>query len=199
MMGFTYDTKNSNIYKAYTTAKSTFNDIANNSKKYGYNKYQSDVDSLYDAVMNYGDFSYDMEKDQLFQMYKQQYQSQGNTAMRNQMGISTAKSGGYNSSVAQTSAQSVYQNYMDALSEKAADTYQNAYDMWNTEYNNKLNQYNSAVSANEASNSNYWNLYNAAQTQKNTAYDAYQDDKNFKYTKWNDNRNYNLAKKQYTG
>ena len=56
-------------------------------------KLQTTVDDLFNQIMNYGDFSYDQEKDQLFQIYKQQYLSAGAGAMKNQLAAASANTG----------------------------------------------------------------------------------------------------------
>lgn len=184
-MSFTYS--DTGFKTAFDNAWSSYEDIYKNPSAYGYNQYKSTVDDLFDQVMNHGDFSYDMEKDQLFQMYKQQYDRKGQRAMKNQMGISAANSGGYNSSVAQTSAQNVYQTYMDELSQKASETYQNAYDMFNQDFNNLMNKYNMASDMNNAGNKAYNDQLTQKSTMAQNAYNAYQDDKNMQYNQYSDN------------
>ncbi len=195
--------ENGTLGKNYKTALSAYNSMYNNPARYGYDKYaktwkdsngqkQSGVNELFEQVMNYGDFSYDMNKDALFNMYKQQYNNNGKRAMQNQMGIAAANSGGYNSSYAQTSAQDTYQTYMDELSQKAVDTYQNAYSQWNTKFDQLQNRYNTLNTMNQQANEKYNTDLSNAQSRLDTAYNAYRDDKNFQYSKYNDNRNYQL-------
>lgn len=192
---------NRGVAIAYSNALKEKNDMWNNPSKYGYDKYknswidangqkQAGVDELFAQVMNYGDFSYDMNKDALFQMYKQQYTTQGNRAMQNQMGIAAANSGGYNSSYAQTSAQDTFQTYMNDLSQKAVDTYQSAYSRWNDKYEQLKNRYSMVNTMNQQANEKYYTDLSNAQNRENSAYQAYNDDKNFDYQKYNDNRNY---------
>lgn len=190
---------NKGLYKNYTKANKTYLDYANNPEKYGYNKYSSQIEELFNQIMNAPEFSYDMNKDQLFQMYKQQYTNQGNAAMKNQMGISAANSGGYNSSAAQTSAQNTYQTYMDALSEKAADTYQNAYSMYNTKQEKKNTQLNDLIALNNSGNDAYWAQRNATLEDRNSAYDTYWNDRTAQYNQYADGRNYKLQRKKYNG
>lgn len=190
----TYEDKpfsySSSLDKQWQNAAKQYDNIYNNPSKYGYDAYKSDVNALFNSVMNQEEFSYDPQKDALFQMYKQQYNAQGNRGMKNQMGVAAARSGGYNSSAAQTSAQSVYQGYMDALNEKASETYQNALDFYNNQQQNLLNRYNTALSMNNASNDAYNQRLQAAQQRASQLYGAFTDDRNYAYNKWNDNRQY---------
>lgn len=184
---FTYT---GNLDAEYNSAYSDYNDFYNNPQANGYNAYINDVNSLFDQVMNQQKFSYDPQKDALFQMYKKQYEAQGNRAMQNQMGVATANSGGYNSSVAQTSAQNIFQGYMDQLSEKASQTYQNALDMYKYKQQNLLDRYNIAKNMNDSGNDAYWKQLDAKQQKANNAYTAWQNDKTFQYNQYSDNRNY---------
>lgn len=197
---YTYN-ENSTFAKEYKNALNSYNDLYNHAEKYGYNKYtdswkdadgnrQIGVNELFEQVMNYGDFSYDMNKDKLFQMYKQQYNHNGKRAMENQMGIAAANSGGYNSSYAQTSSQDTYQQYMDQLSQKAVDTYQNAYSQWNNKFSQLQNRYNTLNTMNQQANEKYYTDLNNASDRLNTAYNAYYNDKTFDYNKYSDYRDY---------
>lgn len=154
------------------------------------NSFATEIDSLFDQIMNYGDFSYDMEKDQLFQMYKQQYQGKGNQAMKNQLGVATASTGGYNSSFAQTSAQQAYQSSMDELNQKAADTYGLAMQKWQNEFDDLQNRYGTLMQAQQAEENSYYNRLNAAQQEFNTYNNLYNDDYNNQWSQYADNRNF---------
>lgn len=182
--------------KAYKTAMNDYNEWADNPTKHGYNAYITDVNDLFSQVMSQKQFSYDPQQDALFQMYKKQYETQGNRAMQNQMGVAAAMSGGYNSSVAQTSAQQQYQNSMDELSQKAAETYQSALDMYKYQQQNLLDRYNVARDMNNAGNEAYWQQLGVKQNRANNAYNAYNDDRNFQYNQFSDNRNYWSSQKQ---
>jgi len=178
------------LQSAYNGAYKDYNDWIENPNKYGYNKYQSDVDKLFNQVMSQEKFSYDPQQDKLFQMYKQQYQAQGQRAMQNQMGVAAARSGGYNSSAAQSAAQSTYQGYMDALSEKAAETYQNSLDMYKYNQQQLLNRYNTARDMNNAGNEAYWKQADAKAQKMNNTYSVFNDDRSYQWNKYSDNRNF---------
>ena len=132
-------------------------------------KLQTTVDDLFDQIMNYGDFSYDQEKDQLFQIYKQQYLSAGAGAMKNQLAAASANTGGYNNSYAQQSAQQAYNNTMSGLSDKAIELRANALTTWQNEYNQIQDRYNLVNNQKAAEESSYYNKLNAA----NNAYNVF--------------------------
>ncbi len=152
-------------------------------------KLQTTVDDLFDQIMNYGDFSYDQEKDQLFQIYKQQYLSAGAGAMKNQLAAASANTGGYNNSYAQQSAQQAYNNTMSGLSDKAIELRANALTNWQNEYNQIQDRYNLVNNQKAAEESSYYNNLNAANNAYNVLNTAYKDDYNNQYGLWSDNRN----------
>lgn len=152
-------------------------------------KLQTTVDDLFDQIMNYGDFSYDQEKDQLFQIYKQQYLSAGAGAMKNQLAAASANTGGYNNSYAQQSAQQAYNNTMNGLSDKAIELRANALTTWQNEYNQIQDRYNLVNNQKAAEESSYYNKLNAANNAYNVLNTAYKDDYNNQYGLWSDNRN----------
>nr|DAY76415.1 MAG TPA: hypothetical protein [Caudoviricetes sp.] len=152
-------------------------------------KLQTTVDDLFDQIMNYGDFSYDQEKDQLFQIYKQQYLSAGAGAMKNQLAAASANTGGYNNSYAQQSAQQAYNNTMNGLSDKAIELRANALTTWQNEYNQIQDRYNLVNNQKAAEESSYYNKLNAANNAYNVFNTAYKDDYNNQYGLWSDNRN----------
>nr|DAX92717.1 MAG TPA: hypothetical protein [Caudoviricetes sp.] len=184
------------LEKDYKASMKDYNDWADNPEKYGYNAYINDVNDLFEQIMSQEQFSYDPQKDALFQMYKKQYETQGNRAMQNQMGVASAYSGGYNSSVAQTSAQQQFQNSMDELSQKAAETYQNSLDMYKYQQQNLLDRYNVTRDMNNTGNDAYWKQLGVKQNKANNAYTAYTDDKTFQYNQYSDDRNYWSQQKQ---
>lgn len=152
-------------------------------------KLQTTVDDLFDQIMNCGDFSYDQEKDQLFQIYKQQYLSAGAGAMKNQLAAASANTGGYNNSYAQQSAQQAYNNTMSGLSDKAIELRANALTNWQNEYNQIQDRYNLVNNQKAAEESSYYNKLNAANNAYNVFNTAYKDDYNNQYGLWSDNRN----------
>ena len=152
-------------------------------------KLQTTVDDLFDQIMNYGDFSYDQEKDQLFQIYKQQYLSAGAGAMKNQLAAASANTGGYNNSYSQQSAQQAYNNTMSGLSDKAIELRANALTTWQNEYNQIQDRYNLVNNQKAAEESSYYNKLNAANNAYNVFNTAYKDDYNNQYGLWSDNRN----------
>lgn len=75
-------------------------------------------------------FSYDPEKDETYQQYKQQYERGAAKAMEDTMGQVMARTGGLASSFAQTAGQQSYAATMAQLADKVPELRQLAYQMY---------------------------------------------------------------------
>lgn len=108
-------------------------------------KYEDQISSILDNIMNRPAFSYtseDMVNDDLYKMYRDQYMRQGNLAMRDTMGNAAALTGGYGNTYASAAGQQAYDNYVSQLNNKALDFYDRAYQRWADEGQNLYNQMN---------------------------------------------------------
>lgn len=108
-------------------------------------KYEDQISSILDNIMNRPKFSYtseDMVNDDLYKMYRDQYMRQGNLAMRDTMGNAASLTGGYGNTYASTAGQQAYDNYVSMLNDKALDFYDRAYQRYNDEGQNLYNQMN---------------------------------------------------------
>lgn len=190
---FKYD-DTGGLKNSYESAKSDFDYWVSDEGKRaaGFDKYIDNVNDLYGKIMSQEKFSYDPTKDALFQMYKNQYNAQGTQAMKNAMGVGTARSGGYNSSAAQTAAQSTFLGYMDALNDKVADTYQNAMSRYQQNQQNLMNQYNMARDMNNAANDAYYSQLGLKQAALDNASGLYWNDYNRQYTGFTDQTDFNF-------
>lgn len=108
-------------------------------------KYEDQISSILDNIMNRPKFSYtseDMVNDDLYKMYRDQYMRQGNLAMRDTMGNAASLTGGYGNTYASAAGQQAYDNYVSMLNDKALDFYDRAYQRYNDEGQNLYNQMN---------------------------------------------------------
>lgn len=126
-------------------------------------KYQPQIDSTVDEIMNRKPFQYDVNGDALFQQYKDRYVNLGQQAMMDTMGQAAKLTGGYGNSYAQMAGQQAYHGYLQGLTDKIpelaqlaqqqynqqgqdlyqrygllSDQDQGAYDRWNAEYSRWL-------------------------------------------------------------
>ena len=108
-------------------------------------KYEDQISSILDNIMNRPKFSYtseDMVNDDLYKMYRDQYMRQGNLAMRDTMGNAAALTGGYGNTYASAAGQQAYDNYVAQLNNKALEFYDRAYQRYADEGQNLYNQMN---------------------------------------------------------
>jgi len=78
-------------------------------------------------------FSYDPQGDTLYQNARSTYLQGGRLAAEDTAGKTTARTGGYGNSYAQTAAQQTYQGYADKLTDKMPELYQLALDKYDKE------------------------------------------------------------------
>ena len=123
-------------------------------------KYQTQIDDLLNQIYSDKGFSYtakDLQNDDLYKMYAQQYADSANRAMRDTMGNAQAQSGGYGSTYAQQAGQQAYDQTMSQLNDRVLDFYDRAFQKYQ---NNQANRYNQL---------------GTFQTQDNTDYGRYRD------------------------
>ena len=92
-------------------------------------------------IKGYGDFSYDINGDALYQQYKDKYIQQGKLAMADTIGQASAMTGGYGNSYAQSAGQQAYQGQLDNLNDIVPELYQMALDRYNMGKEDLYNQY----------------------------------------------------------
>ena len=99
------------------------------------------LNSIKDSIQNYGEFSYDVNSDALYQQYADQYMRQGKLASADVMGQAAALTGGYGNSYAATVGNQAYQAYLQQLNDKVPELYQLALDRYNMGKEDLVNQY----------------------------------------------------------
>lgn len=152
--------------------------------------YEAQLKGLYDQIMNREAFSYDFNADQMYQMYKNNYMQQGETAMQDTMGQAAALTGGYGSSYGQSVGQQTYQNYLQQLNNIIPELRDQAYQQYQDEGTNLLNKYNVTTDAYDREYGQYRDDVSDWQSDRSFQQGAYQDERNFDYSQFTDNRNY---------
>lgn len=118
-------------------------------------QWQTQLNEIMNKILNREDFSYDLNGDALYRQYKDQYTTQGKLAMMDTMGQAAALTGGYGSSYAQSVGQQAYQGYLQQLNDVVPELYQMAYDRYNQEGQDLLNQYSMLGAQEEQDYSRY--------------------------------------------
>lgn len=132
-------------------------------------KYTSQVEKLYDQIMNRQKFSYNMNNDAMYQMYAQRYKQQGLQSMRDTMGQAMANTGGYGSSYAQTAGQGAYNASINALRDQIPQLQNQAVQRYNDETNRMSNMYGMANQADQTEYGRYQDRMNMWQNERDYA------------------------------
>jgi len=179
-----------NYSNEVTAAKKRLEDTLNNRPGAFSSTYEQRLDDLYNQIMNRDKFDYNFLKDQMYQMYKDQYTREGRRAMQDTIGQASALTGGYSNSYAQAVGQQQYQNYLQYLNDiiptlrdqKYQEYLQEGQDMYDKfgitqqAYNNEYQKYRDSMAD--------W------QEDRGFDYGLYSDERNFDYNKFLNDRNY---------
>lgn len=111
------------------------------------NPLQGEYLAMLDQVKNRQPFDYDYSKDPVWQAYKGQYEREGTRAMQDTLAQVSARTGGLASSYAGNAAQQTYNSYMQALTDKIPELYENAYNKYLNEYQMQMDLLNATGSA----------------------------------------------------
>lgn len=118
------------------------------------------LNSLKDSIKNYGDFSYDVNSDALYQQYADQYMRQGKLASADVMGQAAAMTGGFGNSYAATVGNQAYQSYLQQLNDRVPELYQAALERYNMDKQDLYDQYGMLLSEYEREYGEHSDEYN---------------------------------------
>ena len=136
------------------------NKFANSGMPTYNDKYRGYIDQLWQQIATRQPFEYDVNKDALFQQYKDMYMQQGDLAMRDTMGQAAAMTGGYGNSYATTAGNQAYNAYLQQINSMAPEFYANARSEYDSETNDLYNRLAIAQSLDEAEFARYQNDLN---------------------------------------
>ncbi len=103
--------------------------------------HEAKLSELFDRIQNREKFSYDINADPLYGMYKDKYTTLGKLAMRDTMGQAAALTGGYDSTYGQQVGQQTYDAYLQSLSDVIPQLYGMAYDQYQDEGDKLMDLY----------------------------------------------------------
>ena len=163
--------------------------------------WQAQLDEAISKILNREKFSYDLNGDALYQQYKDKYIQQGKMAMMDTMGQAQAMTGGYGNSYAQSVGQQAYQSHLQELNDIVPELYQMAYDQYNQEGQDLLNQYSvlgeqrdQAYGEHRDAVGDWQNerdyLTGVYESERDYDYGTYTDKRDFGYGSYIDDRNY---------
>lgn len=182
----------SNVQTAYQNLQNT---LANKPASFS-SEYETQMNDLYQKIMNRPSFHYNMNADALYQQYKDQYMRGGKSAMNDTLASANAQTGGYSSSYSQAAAQQQYQNYLSELNNIVPQLQQNAFSQYQYEGNQLQQNFENAGSLYSRDYNKWRASVSDWQSDRNFALQNYQGERQQDYNEFSGNRNYALSKYQ---
>ena len=168
---------------AYQQAIQALQQAQNNMPTYG-NTYDQQINDIYNQIVNRDKFQYDINSDMLYQQYAEQYANRGKLAMKDTMGQAAALTGGYGNSYAQSVGQQQYDAYLQQLNDVVPELYGMAYDQYEAENEQLMNQYAMLGDMRDDEYGRYQDALNAYWQNVNYLTDRANDAYNQGYESW---------------
>lgn len=149
-------------------------------------RWQDQMDSILNDILNQKEFSYDVNADPLFQQYRDQYTRNGKMAMQDSMGQAAQLTGGYGNSYAQQAGQQAYGNYMQGLNDKIPELYNLALEAYNNRQNQLLSRYNLMGTQEDREYGRYQDDLNAYNTELSRLQDLFNTERSYDYGQYRD-------------
>lgn len=149
-------------------------------------RWQDQMDSILNDILNQKEFSYDVNADPLFQQYRDQYTRNGKMAMQDTMGQGAQLTGGYGNSYAQQAGQQAYGNYMQGLNDKIPELYNLALEAYNNRQNQLLSRYNLMGTQEDREYGRYQDDLNAYNTELSRLQDMFNTERSYDYGQYRD-------------
>ena len=188
--------------KAYQSANAALDAAKKNMPKYA-GAYDGQLKELYDQIVNRDPFSYDINKDMLYQQYANEYARNGKLAMMDTMGQAAALTGGYGSSYGQQVGQQTYNAYLQQLGDIVPDLYDKAYAHYQDEGDQLMQQYAMMGDLADDEYAKFLDSYNRwatereyAQNEVDKAYERGYHDYLTRINQYNVDREYGLSREQ---
>ena len=150
--------------------------------------YNDRIQGMIDDIMNQKPFQYDPNADPLYQQYAQQYQRNGELAMRDAMAQTAALTGGYGNTYAQLAGQQGYQRYMEDMNAMLPQLQQAAYQMYQDEGNRLRTNLGMLQSADQVDYGRYRDTVGDWQDELGYLYGKYNDMSQEEYNRYLNDR-----------
>ena len=124
-----------------TSSKDYVPEINNLSKSTYTSKYGAQLDNKLGDILNNPDFNYDVQKDPMFQQYKQEYIDLGKEAVQNNVQAASQLTGGYGESYSAKAASQANQRYITEMSERIPQLMEAAMNKYQMERENNYKQF----------------------------------------------------------
>ena len=140
-----------------------------------------------DALLNRGDFDYDVNEDALYQQLQDQYTAQGRLAMLDTMAQAQQMNGGYGSSYAQSAGQQAYNGYMQSLTDQIPRLYQLARDHYDAQGQALLDKLSLVSQMDQREYDRYTDELSRWLTERDYLRDVYEDARSYEDDRLQDN------------
>ena len=157
-------------------------------------QWQAQLDDTIGKILNREKFSYDLNGDALYQLYKDKYTQQAKMAMGDAIGRASAMTGGYGNSYAQSVGQQQYQKEMQNLNDIVPELYQMALDKYNQEGQDLYNQYGMLGAQEEQDYGRYRDSVSDYLTERDYLTNRYDSERDYDYSKFANERNFDYDK-----
>lgn len=144
-------------------------------------KYQGMIDNLMSTISGRKEFSYDFNKDPLYQQYMDNYTKLGNEASMNAVANASNMTGGYGNSYAVTAAAQANQQYLTQLNNMIPQLAQAAMDKYQMETENLYKKYGMYGDAEDRAYGQYRDNVSDYYTNRDYYTNGYFNDRNFEY------------------
>ena len=137
----------------------------------GKTSYSDDVRNMMDKIMNREKFSYDVDKDPLFQQALASAMNSGKTAMQDTIGQASALTGGYGSSYATSAGNQAYNSFIEDAYANLPQYYQMALEAYQMEGDEMYRQYGMFSEQDDKEYNRNLQAYDATYQHRNRMYD----------------------------
>ena len=158
--------------------------------------YGEKMDQLIENYRNRQPFSFDVNADQLYQQYRDQFIRGGRQAMQDTMGQAAAMTGGYGSSYAAAAGNQAYQAYLGKLNDVVPQLYQLAYQRYQQEGQDMKDLYSLYQNKDSIDYGRNRDAYNDYLTDRSYLADRLDKDRTYEYGLYGDAYNRALAAHQ---
>lgn len=157
-------------------------------------QWQGKIDGLLGQIQNRPNFSYDINADAMYQQVLQNYIQQGQQAMMDTMGQTTALTGGYANSYAQNAGQQAYQGYLKGAHSQMPQFYQMALDKYKMEGDQLMQQLGVVQDQEQKAYGRYMDAMNMYLAEQDRLQGIYENERNYDYDRWADDRDFGYGK-----
>ena len=180
---------------AVNAALQELNDILENEPAEFSSQWSSQIDAIMEQITNREDFSYDYSTDATYNTYRDLYQRQGRMSMMDTVGQSSALTGGYGNSWAQTAGQQSYNQNLQNLNNIVPQLQEQALNQYNAEGQRLQDAYSLASNERSQDLTEYQQGYNEWAANRDFAQNSYDSSKQYDYNDYQSRLDYyqNLA------